>query len=150
MDRLPPESLSGARVLVVEDAFLVAEALSRQLRREGAHVLGPVGALVAATDMLVEMEVTGLPDLALLDVDIAGEPITAFARLLLARGVPMIFLTGFASSGLPDEFERCPRVRKPFGIAEVVEVMTAMRAQSNSVDVPMPLDITGVQQGRGG
>jgi len=55
-------------------------------------------------------------DLAVLDVNIAGQLITPVAELIAARRRPIIFATGYGVSGLPETFRDRPALRKPFMI----------------------------------
>jgi hypothetical protein len=56
-------------------------------------------------------------DLALLDVNIDGELITPVAKLIAARGLPIIFATGYGAMGLPDEFRGHAALSKPFELS---------------------------------
>ena len=82
----PPD---GRLVLVVEDEFLIAMDLTLLLHQHGWRVLGPA-ATVADALRLLRGET---PDVALLDVNLRGEPVTAVAEELRARGVPFVLLT---------------------------------------------------------
>ena len=76
--------LTGKRILVVEDEFLVALEAENMLVEAGAHVVGPAYQVDAALD-LVEAETI---DGALLDVNLGGvvNGCRAFARRLVERG----------------------------------------------------------------
>jgi hypothetical protein len=47
-------------------------------------------------------------DLAILDVNLRAEIITPVAKLITARGCPIIFATGYGSEGVPEEFRDLP------------------------------------------
>jgi hypothetical protein len=48
-------------------------------------------------------------DLAILDVNLRGEIITMpVAKLITARGCPIIFATGYGTEGVPEEFRDLP------------------------------------------
>jgi CheY-like chemotaxis protein len=103
-------SLSGLRVLVVEDMFLVAMDLSDLLADSGCEVIGPAATVKQALEKIEGVELDG----ALLDVNLDGERSFPVAELLSARGIPFIFLTGYDSSTVfPDEFQHAPRLAKP-------------------------------------
>ncbi|MBW8754134.1 MAG: response regulator [Sphingomonadales bacterium] len=90
----PGERLLGKRVLIVEDEALVALELRFAFEDEGAEVLGPAQSLMKALEAVThEREI----DLALLDVDLAGENVYPVAELLRQRSVPFAFHTGHAS-----------------------------------------------------
>jgi CheY-like chemotaxis protein len=109
--------LAGRKVLVVEDEFFVAEDLSELLRSAGAEIVGPVSTLPAALQ-LVERSIA--PDAAILDINLAGEPVYALAEELERRGVPMMFLTGYAAENIPDRFSAIHCCEKPQKNVEIV------------------------------
>lgn len=91
MSPVPVSSLTGKRILLVEDQVLVALDLQMTLEEAGALVVGPCLRLDQA------MRATGSEaplDGAVLDVDIASRLVFPVADRLLARGVPFIFHTG--------------------------------------------------------
>lgn len=53
-------------------------------------------------------------DLALLDVNLAGQRVYPVADALSSRHVPFIFLTGCSEGELPDRFSGTPMLVKPF------------------------------------
>jgi DNA-binding NarL/FixJ family response regulator len=105
-----PAELAGLRVLVVEDEFLVAIDLELMLRELGCEVVGPIGDLARAERAAAEEAL----DIALLDVNIGGQPVTTVADALVARGVPMVFCTGYQAENLPDRYPAAPTLMKPF------------------------------------
>jgi two-component sensor histidine kinase len=84
-------ALRGQRVLVVEDEALVAMELAQILSAAGAQVVGPVGDVESA---LALIEAGGV-DRALLDINLAGRPVTPVASALSRRSIPFIYLTGY-------------------------------------------------------
>jgi DNA-binding NarL/FixJ family response regulator len=58
-------------------------------------------------------------DLALLDVNIAGEPVTAVAEALAERALPFVFCTGYQAENLPSRYPAAPTLTKPFQIADL-------------------------------
>ena len=104
------DDLQGLRVLVVEDEAAISLLLEDMLLDFGCEVVGPAARLAAALDT-VERERL---DLAILDVNVAGEPIYPVAEALLARSVPFVFSTGYGSAGIKDAFRDRPVLQKPF------------------------------------
>ncbi|NMN57532.1 CheY-like chemotaxis protein [Xanthobacter sp. SG618] len=103
--------LSGRRVLVVEDEYLVALGLDDNLRSLGYTVVGPVASLAAAVTAASSEQI----DAAILDVNLAGEPVYPAAAILAERGIPFIFCSGYTGSvRMPAEFADAPRVAKPY------------------------------------
>lgn len=104
------EALSGLRILVVEDMFLIAEDIAHQLAGWGCQVLGPDGHV---EDALARIEASEL-DGALLDVNLHGESSFGVAAVLAARHVPFIFMTGYDTEAVfPSEFQLSPKLAKP-------------------------------------
>jgi CheY-like chemotaxis protein len=103
--------MSRPRVMLVEDEALVAMMMEDLLEELGCDVAGSFGSVGAALSWL-ESDCRPL-DGALLDVNLgAGEMVFPVARLLRARGVPVVFATGYAN--LPDaEFTGAPVLQKP-------------------------------------
>jgi CheY-like chemotaxis protein len=88
------ERLLGKRILIVEDEALVAYELQLALEDEGAEVVGPARSLMTAFETVThEPQI----DLAVLDVDLAGEDVFPVAEVLLRRHVPFVFHTGHGS-----------------------------------------------------
>jgi DNA-binding response OmpR family regulator len=102
--------LAQKRVLIVEDEFLLGLALLEDLTEAGADVIGPVSTISEALQLLTSEAF----DLALLDINIRGEMSFSVADALMARRVPLIFLTGYEADVLPDRLQRLPRLGKPY------------------------------------
>jgi DNA-binding response OmpR family regulator len=90
----PGERLLGKRILIVEDEALVAFELQLAFEEEGAEVVGPTMSLMKALEAVAYEAAI---DLAVLDVDLAGEDVYPVAELLLQRRVPFAFHTGHGS-----------------------------------------------------
>jgi CheY-like chemotaxis protein len=92
-------SLRGARVLVVEDEAMLSLNLAAMLLDLGCVVAGTADKL----DDALRMARTSNFDLALLDVNIGGKRVDPVTDVIRARGIPIIFVTGYgktAASGL--------------------------------------------------
>ncbi len=109
--------LAGLRVLVVEDETLVAMLLEDMLGDLGCEVAGTVGRVPQAVELV--RDPTQVFDVAILDVNVAGESITPVAQALSERPVPFVFATGYGESGVPEAFRGRPVLQKPFGMADV-------------------------------
>src|SRR6266849_1942559 len=98
------------RVLVVEDEVMIRMLLE--------DMLGELGYTVAAEAARVEeaLEATKHAefDLAILDVNLDGQPISPVADALVARGTPFVFATGYGERGLPELYRDRPTLKKPF------------------------------------
>jgi DNA-binding response OmpR family regulator len=83
-------ALAGARVLVLEDEFLLSLHLEMTLLDAGADT---VAAARSVREGLAAVEKGGL-DAAILDLRLGQESATPVARALAAKGVPFMFYTG--------------------------------------------------------
>jgi DNA-binding response OmpR family regulator len=99
-----------ARVLIVEDDFLIALELCRFVERAGYSVVGPEASVKATIRALSQQQI----DLALLDVNLGGELVFPIAKILEAMGVPFIFVTSYSELAMPPQFRHRPLVRKPY------------------------------------
>lgn len=110
-----PALLTGKRVLLVEDEFLVALLVEDALTEAGCVVLGPFSRVRQALDALHGLEV----DAAVLDVNVAGEMVFPVAEALEARGVPFLFVTGYGQSVLPWDRPHWEACAKPFEVDDL-------------------------------
>ncbi len=114
-------ALTGLRVLVVEDEFLVALDLSSILDDLGCVVLGFAATVPEALCLLA----ADPPDVTLLDINLDGARTTPVALALAADGVPFIAVTAYAS--LPEPvFDGVPIVGKPFRPEQVRDALLAL------------------------
>lgn len=112
--------LSGCRVLVVEDEYMIADELQIELGSVGATVLGPVGTVEEALALIArEHHIDG----AVLDVNLRGEMGFPVADLLVERGVPFVLTTGYDASSIPARFGEIARCEKPVNMKRVTQAI---------------------------
>ena len=111
--------LRGARILIVEDEYYLADDLAAALRRAGAEVLGPAATLDDAEDAVR----AGGFDCAIVDMNLRGDMAFPIADRLGTAGIPFLIATGYNSGSLPDRFADTPRIEKPFDPAKVIEAV---------------------------
>ena len=104
------DELKGLRILVVEDEAAISLLLEDMLLDFGCEVIGPAARLSAALEAVSRESL----DIAILDVNVAGEPIYPVAEALDARKIPFVFSTGYGSAGIKDAFRNRPVLQKPF------------------------------------
>ncbi|KKX32886.1 response regulator [Rhizobium sp. LC145] len=114
--------ISGLKVLIVEDEGLVALMIEDMLQDLGCEVIASVSRLADARTIAAKAEV----DLAVLDVNLAGEPSFSVAEILRNRQIPFIFSTGYGMEGLPDEFGGHPVIGKPFSSGELQQIIAGV------------------------
>lgn len=112
--------LRGRRVLVVEDDYFLADDIRAEFERAGAEVLGPVGRVKDALDLLKSCERL---DGAILDINLSGEQVYDVADALSARAVPFVFATGYDAEIIPARYARVTRCEKPIEPVKVGEAL---------------------------
>jgi CheY-like chemotaxis protein len=118
-----PDDIRGVRVLVVEDAVLLALELEAGLVEAGAKVVGTAASLEEAQRMS-----TMAFDVAVLDANLNGHSVMPVAHALVRRGIPFIFATGYGDAGTPPEGFDAPVVRKPYNIRQIAAALVAALA----------------------
>ena len=103
-------ALSGLSVLLVEDEAIVSLLLESMLEDLGFADIWYASGVEEALGILAERT----PDVAVLDVNLAGEPAYPVARRLAAAAVPFMFATGYGVSGVHPEWADRPVIQKPF------------------------------------
>jgi CheY-like chemotaxis protein len=103
-------SLSGRRILVVEDEMFVAMLVEDLLADLGCQVVGPAASVEEALRLLNGAALDG----ALLDVNLGEEKVYPVAEALRRTQVPYVFVTGYGTSGLEQPYRNDPTIQKPF------------------------------------
>ena len=98
------------RLLLVEDEALIALMLEDMVEGLGCAVT----AVAPRVALGLSMAESGDFDLAILDVNVAGENVEPIAERLASKGVPFVFATGYGEAGVPLRFRDRPVVAKPF------------------------------------
>lgn len=104
-----------ARILIVEDEMLVAMLLADILTDLGHEPLGPRMRLKAALEAARHEAF----DLAILDINLAGEKSFPVAECLTARGIPFLFASGYGEAGLAGWPHDAPVIQKPYDEAQI-------------------------------
>jgi two-component sensor histidine kinase len=116
-----PISLKGYRVLIVEDAVLLALELETGLSEAGAEIVGPAYELEEAMALLNRPI-----DAAVLDANLNGHSVIPVAQALAERGVPFVFATGYGeTAGAPGGFD-APVIRKPYDVTQVAAAVAEL------------------------
>jgi DNA-binding response OmpR family regulator len=117
-------ALEGKRVFVVEDEMLLALDLEEGLQDAGCKVVGPAGSLRTA------LRIAGSEtfDIAILDVNLAGERVFPVAHILRERGIPFAFATAYAGADdlYPADVKSAPRLAKPFTISQAIALLRTL------------------------
>jgi CheY-like chemotaxis protein len=120
-------STTGKRVLVVEDEMMIRMLLEGMLDDLGHTVAGEAGAIDEAIALAKKADF----DVALLDVNLNGRPITPVVVILIARGVPFVFASGYGERGVPEPYRGSPTLQKPFQVEALAQAIDAVSRVPN-------------------
>jgi DNA-binding NtrC family response regulator len=122
---------SDMRILYLEDEAIIAMETVEVLKDLGFSNISMAYSLKMAERKLED----GVPDLALLDINVShGRTSFSLGKDLIARGVPIVFATGYHSASLPQDMAAVI-IEKPF-TAQVLE--KALRQAISRHDAPAP------------
>ena len=111
--------LTGKRVMLVEDEAIITMMLEDYLADLGYQVISTASRL----DEALEKAGSVPADVAVLDVDLAGQLSYPVAEILRARTIPFLFATGYCSAGLPRRLSDVVVLEKPFVIHQLAEAL---------------------------
>lgn len=115
--------LRGRCLLLVEDEYMIAFDLAQWLEELGIHVIGPVGSVADALQLL-EANADKI-DGALLDINLQGERVYPVAEALAARGLPFAFTSGYDNIAVPSPYSGVECYEKPIDREQIVEWLAA-------------------------
>lgn len=122
-ESLAGKQLKGLRVFIVEDESLIMMLLEDILDDLGCKVVASALNLRQALEAAATTEV----DVAILDINLNGDPIYPVAERLAERGIPLIFASGYGATTLPEGWKTRPTLPKPFSADQVaVALRTAL------------------------
>jgi DNA-binding NtrC family response regulator len=121
--------MQGVSIFLVEDEALIRMMVTEMLEELGHRVVAEAGSIQSA-EPLAHASTFGL---AIFDINVGGFPVTPIAKIVAARGLPFVFISGYGLPGVPDSFKDRPVLRKPFLISELA---TLINSALN--DEPMP------------
>jgi len=122
--------ISGTRVLVVEDDELVAMLVEAMLSDLGCDMRGLSRSVPEAIEAIGTLQM----DVALLDVNLAGQQVFPVADILIQREIPIIFSSGYGTTGVPEQDRTAPVIPKPFTLQELE---AALRVVSDNMSSEM-------------
>lgn len=112
------------RVLIVEDEATISGMLADMLEALGYSVAG----IAPRVEQAMEMAQSADIDMAILDVNLDGQPSFPIADALQARGVPFFFTTGYGTMGIDIAYTGCLVLRKPFMMKDLQAALDAVTA----------------------
>lgn len=113
--------LDGLRVLIVEDETLVAMLIEEFLLELGCEVAFSASRVAKA---MRGLQTCGI-DVAVLDVNVAGESISQLVETLVQRGIPFVFASGYGARGVDPRWALSPVLQKPFTGADLRAALLA-------------------------
>ena len=117
-------TLTGLRVLIVEDEPLLALCLGEVIEAEGCIVVGSAGTVATALALVA----TATFDVAVLDLNLHGQPVDEVASAILRGGRTVVFATGAGKAGVPAKFQGLPVLCKPYSDEAVVAALAGVVA----------------------
>ena len=105
---------------MVEDEYFLADDIVRGLKDKGAEVLGPVGDIDDALDLIEETEHL---DGVVLDLNLKGELAYPVADALMERGIPFVFATGYDQAHIPARYAGVTRCEKPVDAPKIAKAL---------------------------
>jgi CheY-like chemotaxis protein len=109
------------RVFIVEDEFHVLLLLEDMLTDLGCEVVATASTLSSALEKAQSCEA----DAAILDVNLAGAKVYPVAECLRARGLPIIFSTGYGLAGIDPSWRSYTVVEKPYLPGQLAAALAA-------------------------
>ncbi|MEO6925059.1 MAG: response regulator [Rhodanobacter sp.] len=103
------------RAIVIEDQYLLAEAVSDALLKLGCDVLGSAGTVEGGLQLLESHAC----DFAVVDLDLHGEISSPILDLLCSRGIPFLLATGVFPEDIPNRHRGAVRLTKPYDMHEI-------------------------------
>jgi CheY-like chemotaxis protein len=102
----------GCYVFLVDDELMIRMMVAAMLQELGYRVASEAGRVEEALGLVQRTEF----DIAIIEINLHGEPVFPVAKAIKARNRPFIFATGYSASALPSEFSDRPALQKPFQI----------------------------------
>jgi DNA-binding response OmpR family regulator len=109
------------RCLVVEDEAMIADMLEEFLTEIGHEVVASAATFQHAASLARESEF----DVAILDINLNGEPSYAIADVLQQRRIPFMFATGYGAPDVPERFAGMHILTKPYKINVLSKAIAA-------------------------
>lgn len=118
-------TLQGKRILVVEDEYLIADDLVRELHAAGAEVIGPAASLPQG----MRLSQSGAQiDAAVLDINLRETMVYPLIDRLIDSGVAVLLTTGYDVTTIPAAYHHLPRCEKPVSAARLMQAAAGLWA----------------------
>jgi CheY-like chemotaxis protein len=121
MTALSRSDLSGRRILIVEDDYLIACEMAESLADCGAEIVGPA-ASIAQANALIASDGDRLHG-AVLDLNLSGTMVFPVADALRERDIPFVFATGYDAWNVPARYADVPQCQKPADPVKISRIL---------------------------
>jgi CheY-like chemotaxis protein len=116
--------LNARRILVIEDSPVVAPFTADLLADLGYKVIGPAPNMATARELADGDDY----DAAILDIHIRGERVFPLCEVLAAKRIPFVLTSGYADWQIPEKWQDCPRLQKPYTMEQMGQALGALLA----------------------
>jgi DNA-binding response OmpR family regulator len=106
---------SKPSVFLLEDDPMILQELCRDLEELGWRV----DYIATSIDKARKLALSGVIDLAILDINVDGAPSYPVAEVLQGRGIPLIFVTGFISERIRTGYPDAAILSKPYSFVDL-------------------------------
>jgi hypothetical protein len=121
-------SLSGKRIMWMEDDDRLYNAIKDTLEDFGCEILGSCARICGPLDVVPNSHL----DAALIDLEkLSTARSMAIVAALQARGVPIVLITPLMTDDLPIAMRACDRLLKPFTCRAMLSGLAAVIAGSS-------------------
>jgi len=117
-----PATFNGLTALVVEDEALIAFLIEDMLKDAGFGEVIHAGSIRQALATLEKMH----PDIAVLDLNLAGEPAYPVAERLRSLSIPFAFASGYGTTVVSGAWAQTPVIQKPFQADVLLDTLYAL------------------------
>jgi CheY-like chemotaxis protein len=124
------KAASGKRVLVVEDEMMIRMLIEDMLTDLGHTVAAEAGGIDEALTFAKQADF----DIAILDVNLNGKPITPVVEALIARGVPFVFASGYGQQGVPEAYRSIGVLQKPFRTEALAKALAEASSKAGGLN----------------
>jgi CheY-like chemotaxis protein len=113
------DGVKSASIFLVEDEALIRPMLADMMGELGHVVVGEASNIEIAQRLAETADF----NLAILDINVAGCNIWPIAETIERRGLPFLFMSGYASDSLPEAFHDRPVLNKPCTIQKLKQAI---------------------------
>jgi CheY-like chemotaxis protein len=107
-------------MLIVEDEAMVSLMLEDVAADLGWRVAGTAYSEGVALQLLSDIR----PTVAVIDVNLRASTSFGVSAVCRARGIPVLFVTGYTADDIPEECGDSPVLAKPFSIDDFARALT--------------------------